>query len=123
MQRISLLLRLSGRLRPTTFIGASGLLLGIYGASYALTTASRTINLDSEIRVPVRTRKTVDTSDAQQQQQKSIKHFIKAQYNPDDTRLSDQEQSIECTEGTGIWRYDVVQIARYVFAFCTYTLE
>ncbi len=116
MQRFPRLLQLSGRLRPASLFGASGLLLGIWGTSYVLSTTPNTINLDSDVqnqrrRVHLQTTRSSNPSNGLQQA-KALHHFTQAQYGCDDTRLHEHEQSVQCEEEVGVSRYDVVQIAR-----------
>lgn len=115
MLRFLMPLRLQARLGGASIFRASGLLLGVWGASYFLSSTSRTLHLDSNPRnrqrqllaPPERQSATLDDLAAQ----KAIQHFAKPQYSEDDGRLHEHEQTVQCNTGTGILRYDVVQIA------------
>ena len=119
MQRLGL--RMTRRLGGSSILRASGLLLGIWGASYFLTTTSKPIYLDNDAINRRRKPPLQSTARASKpsvldalSQQKSVELFTKPRRVDDHSRLHEYEQSVKCDEGTGISRYDVVQIARYV---------
>ena len=98
MQRFPYLLRIFQRPQASrSLVGASGLLLGIWGTAYFLSSPSRTLHLDSDGKRGsfIKSAKAVADSETRQDasdvvllaRQKALAHFKKAQYVYDDKRL------------------------------------